>query len=62
MPPRIPMDIISNRRPDILLCSILSTMTTAKTPIPLSQTYCPRVKSRSTRSLPSLALRSTACN
>lgn len=62
MPPPIPMNIIPNRRLDILLWSSLSTMTTAKMPTPLSQTYCPRAKSRLTRSLPSLALRSTACN
>lgn len=62
MPPRIPMNIISNRRLDTLLWSSLSTTTTAKMPTPLSQTCCPRARPRSTRSLPSLALRFTACN
>lgn len=62
MPPLIAMNIRPNRRLDILLLSSLSIMTTARMPTPLSQTCCPRTKSRLTMSLPSLALRSTACN
>jgi hypothetical protein len=62
MPNHIPMDVISNERLDTLLWSTLSTTITARMPTPLSRIYCLRAKSRSTRSLPSLALRSMACN